>query len=323
MDMGFLIFVLNDFYLIISIMQLQSVLNLHETEAKVAELRNKFRGQTVMLGVDDMDIFKGISLKLLAMEQLLMQHTENTGEVVLVQIANPLRGRGRDVQEIQSETYATVRRINNAFGRPVYDPVVLIDAPLQFYKRIAFYETELLSQYLCTIHNKEYGFGAHDFPISGVFEVEPKSCPGFIYRCSISLGFIHMPFSEFRALIESVASEYHGDTYHLISKNCNHFTEDMVHRLTGKHIPRWVNRLARLGYFCSCLLPESLQVTTVKQLPEYHEIEEETESLSTASPGDSIEMDDTDPEKQLLSPKEGPLDISFIKEAQTYDCRGA
>ncbi|EOY25144.1 Trehalose phosphatase/synthase 5 isoform 1 [Theobroma cacao] len=123
----------------IHIGQLQSVLNLPETEAKVAELRNQFRGQTVLLGVDDMDIFKGISLKLLAMEQLLMQHPENTGEVVLVQIANPARGRGRDVQEVQSETYATVKRINDTFGRPGYDPVVLIDSNLQFYERIAYY----------------------------------------------------------------------------------------------------------------------------------------------------------------------------------------
>lgn len=170
------------------------------------------------------------------------------------------------------------------------------------------------------VHGKEYGFGAHDFPISGVFEVEPKSCPGFIYRCSILLGCINMSFSEFRALIESVASEYHGDTYHLISKNCNHFTEDMVHRLTGKHIPGWVNRLARIGSLCSCLLPESLQVTTVKQLPEYHEMDG-TETLSTASPGGSTEIDDTDPEKQLLSPKDGNSDISFIKEAQMCECK--
>ncbi|MFQ6660702.1 hypothetical protein Gotur_029118 [Gossypium turneri] len=171
------------------------------------------------------------------------------------------------------------------------------------------------------VHGKEYGFGAHDFPISGVFEVEPKSCPGFIYRCSILLGCINMPFSEFRALIESVASEYHGDTYHLISKNCNHFTEDIVHRLTGKHIPGWVNRLARIGSLCSCLLPESLQVTTVKQLPEYHEMEDGAETLSTASPGGSTEIDDTDPEKQLLSPKDGNSDISFIKEAQMCECK--
>ncbi|KAJ6426957.1 hypothetical protein OIU84_022538 [Salix udensis] len=123
----------------IHIGQLQSVLNLPETESKVAELHDQFRGQTVMLGVDDMDIFKGISLKLLAMEQLLTQHPNKRGEVVLVQIANPARGRGRDVQEVQSETKAVVRRINETFGSPGYTPVVLIDRPLQFYERIAYY----------------------------------------------------------------------------------------------------------------------------------------------------------------------------------------
>lgn len=93
----------------------------------------------------------------------------------------------------------------------------------------------------------EYGFGAHDFPSSGVFEVEPKTCPGFTYRCSVPLGRIKMPPNEFRTFLENMASEYHGDTYHLISKNCNHFSDDLCWRLTGKHIPGWVNRLAGLG----------------------------------------------------------------------------
>ncbi|KAF9619528.1 hypothetical protein IFM89_007276 [Coptis chinensis] len=119
--------------------QLKSVMNLPETESRVAELRDQFSGCTVLLGVDDMDIFKGISLKLLAMEQLLIQHPDWRGKVVLVQIANPARGRGRDVQEVQSETYSTVKRINQTFGRPGYEPVVLIDTPLQFYERIAYY----------------------------------------------------------------------------------------------------------------------------------------------------------------------------------------
>ncbi|KAE8729720.1 hypothetical protein F3Y22_tig00003403pilonHSYRG00063 [Hibiscus syriacus] len=131
-----------------------------------------------------------------------------------------------------------------------------------------------------------------------------------------------------------------------------------VHRLTAKHIPGWVNRLARIGYLCSCLLPESLQVTKVRQLPEFHEIgmlpvfsavyerlnlpfthsdirdflllllaglvpEEEIETVSIAWPRDSTEINDTDPEKQLLSPKEGPSDISFIKEALTCDRKEA
>ncbi|XP_062149526.1 deSI-like protein At4g17486 isoform X2 [Alnus glutinosa] len=164
------------------------------------------------------------------------------------------------------------------------------------------------------VHGKEYGFGAHDFPASGVFEVEPRSCPGFVYRCSISLGRITMRPSEFRTFIENAASEYHGDTYHLISKNCNHFTDDISWRLTGKHVPGWVNRLARVGSLCSCLLPESLQVSTVKQLPEYHDCSEDgTESLSTATARDSTEIDD-DHEKSLLSPLAVSGDVAFVKE---------
>lgn len=121
--------------------QLQSVLSLPETEAKVSELIKQFhdQGKVMLLGVDDMDIFKGISLKLLAMEQLLIQHPEWQEKVVLVQIANPARGRGKDVKEVQAETYSTVARINQTFGKPGYDPVVLIDEPLKFYERIAYY----------------------------------------------------------------------------------------------------------------------------------------------------------------------------------------
>ncbi|PON81865.1 DeSI-like protein [Trema orientale] len=167
------------------------------------------------------------------------------------------------------------------------------------------------------VHGKEYGFGAHDFPASGVFEVEPRSCPGFIYRSTISLGRTKLPPSEFWTFIESVASEYHGDTYHLISKNCNHFTDDMSWRLTGRRIPGWVNRLARLGALCSCLLPESLQVSTVKQLPEYREVSEDDGSESPSStPRESIEIDD-DQEKRLLSPPAGSGDaghVTFVKE---------
>lgn len=121
--------------------QLQHVLSLPETETKVAELIKQFcdQGRIMILGVDDMDIFKGISLKLLAMEQLLMQNPEWQGKVVLVQIANPARGRGKDVKEVQAETHSTVKRINKTFGKPGYEPVVLISEPLKFYERIAYY----------------------------------------------------------------------------------------------------------------------------------------------------------------------------------------
>nr|KJB25514.1 hypothetical protein B456_004G195500 [Gossypium raimondii] len=119
------------------------------------------------------------------------------------------------------------------------------------------------------VHGLEYGFGAHEYPTSGVFEVEPRSCPGFIFRRSILLGSTNLSRSEFRSLMEQLSQKYHGDTYHLIAKNCNHFTNEVCMQLTGKPIPGWVNRLAQLGSFCNCLLPESIQVTAVRHLPDH------------------------------------------------------
>lgn len=80
-----------------------------------------------------------------------------------------------------------------------------------------------------------------------MFEVEPKSCPGFIFRRSVLLGSTDMSHSEFRSFMENLSGKFHGDTYHLIAKNCNHFTNEVCLRLTGKAIPGWVNRLAKLG----------------------------------------------------------------------------
>jgi hypothetical protein len=95
----------------------------------------------------------------------------------------------------------------------------------------------------------EYGFGAHEFPTSGVFEVEPKSCPGFVYRRSVWMGTTDMSRAEFRSFIENLAGKYNGNTYHLISKNCNHFTDDVCKNLARKSIPGWVNRLAKVGWY--------------------------------------------------------------------------
>lgn len=119
--------------------QIESVLRLADKEWRVGELRQQFEGKTVLLGVDDMDIFKGVNLKLLAMEQLLKQHPKWQGRAVLVQIANPARGRGRDLEEIQDEISASCERINKTFGRPGYEPIVFIDRPISLCERTAYY----------------------------------------------------------------------------------------------------------------------------------------------------------------------------------------
>nr|GFB39952.1 alpha,alpha-trehalose-phosphate synthase [UDP-forming] 6-like [Tanacetum cinerariifolium] len=37
------------------------------------------------------------------------------------------------------KTYSTVKRINETFAKPGYQPIILIDKPLTFYERVAYY----------------------------------------------------------------------------------------------------------------------------------------------------------------------------------------
>ncbi|KAL2321541.1 hypothetical protein Fmac_025920 [Flemingia macrophylla] len=163
------------------------------------------------------------------------------------------------------------------------------------------------------VYGMEYGFGAHEFSTSGVFEVEPRNCPGFIFRRSVLLGSTDMSYSEFTSFMERLSTKYHGDTYHLIAKNCNHFTDEVCQELTGNPIPSWVNRLARVGSFCNCLLPESLQVAAVTHLPERltHSDDEgsETDGLS-----ETDESEDEHSDHHLLTTPSGSGEVTIIKE---------
>ncbi|VAH21200.1 unnamed protein product [Triticum turgidum subsp. durum] len=119
--------------------QLQSVLRLPEMQQKVAELRQQFEGKTVLLGVDDTDIFKGINLKLLAFEYMLKTHPKWWGRAVLVQIANPARGKGKDIESIRAEIQDSCERINREFGQSGYSPIVLIDRNVPSVEKLAYY----------------------------------------------------------------------------------------------------------------------------------------------------------------------------------------
>lgn len=55
------------------------------------ELCAQFEGKTVLMGIDDMDVFKGIELKLQAFEQVLIHHAEWRGRLVLVQVTSAAR----------------------------------------------------------------------------------------------------------------------------------------------------------------------------------------------------------------------------------------
>ncbi|XP_062193565.1 probable alpha,alpha-trehalose-phosphate synthase [UDP-forming] 9 [Phragmites australis] len=123
----------------VDMVQLRAALASPEAAAKAKEITEAYRGRKLMVGVDDVDLFKGISLKLQALEKLLETNADTRGKVVLVQINNPARSRGRDVDGVRDETDEIRRRINSRFGRTGYQPVHVIDGPVPMCEKAAYY----------------------------------------------------------------------------------------------------------------------------------------------------------------------------------------
>lgn len=67
----------------------------------------RFRGHPqVMLGVDRLDIIKGIPQKLLAFEKFLDENAEWRDKVLLVQIAVPTRTDVHDCMSLNQDDYS-------------------------------------------------------------------------------------------------------------------------------------------------------------------------------------------------------------------------
>jgi hypothetical protein len=109
------------------------------------------------------------------------------------------------------------------------------------------------------VHGVEYAYGAHEGAGSGIFEVSPRRCPGYAFREAVLVGSTELTRAEVRALMAELARDFPGDAYNLVSRNCNHFCDAACRRLVAgrARIPRWVNRLAKIGVAFTCVIPSS------------------------------------------------------------------
>ncbi|CAG8051459.1 unnamed protein product [Penicillium nalgiovense] len=93
-----------------------SHLNTEEVQRRILQLREKFRGKSILVGIDRLDYVKGIPQKLHAFESFLQNHPEWVGRAVLVQLAIPTRPDVEDYQCLRSAVNEQVGRINGRFG---------------------------------------------------------------------------------------------------------------------------------------------------------------------------------------------------------------
>jgi alpha,alpha-trehalose-phosphate synthase [UDP-forming] len=83
--------------------------------------------ESIAVGVDRLDYTKGIVERLLAIEELLVEHPWHKERLTMVQIAAPSRTRIPSYAELHRRVDEEVRRINHRFQTARWRPIVLIE----------------------------------------------------------------------------------------------------------------------------------------------------------------------------------------------------
>lgn len=94
--------------------------------------------------------------------------------------------------------------------------------------------------------DEEWSFGFCDQG-TGVFSCPPSKNPMYTYRERIILGETNCSILKVKQILRDLSREWPGDSYDLLSKNCNHFCNEFCERLDVAKPPAWVNRFANAG----------------------------------------------------------------------------
>ncbi|XP_057461661.1 alpha,alpha-trehalose-phosphate synthase [UDP-forming] 1 [Actinidia eriantha] len=114
-------------------------LDVPQVQEHIRELKERFAGRKVMLGVDRLDMIKGIPQKILAFEKFLEENPTWHEKVVLLQIAVPTRTDVPEYQKLTSQVHEIVGRINGRFGTLTAVPIHHLDRSLDFHALCALY----------------------------------------------------------------------------------------------------------------------------------------------------------------------------------------
>eukprot|EP00230_Micromonas_polaris_P003365 CAMPEP_0119211584 /NCGR_PEP_ID=MMETSP1327-20130426/3042_1 /TAXON_ID=38833 /ORGANISM="Micromonas pusilla, Strain RCC2306" /LENGTH=185 /DNA_ID=CAMNT_0007208721 /DNA_START=88 /DNA_END=642 /DNA_ORIENTATION=- len=93
------------------------------------------------------------------------------------------------------------------------------------------------------VNGYEWSFGYCDQG-TGVYPCPPKGNTGYTYRESVALGVTSLAPARVQGMMHVLQTQWPGHQYELLSRNCNHFCQELCLRLGVEAPPHWVNRFA-------------------------------------------------------------------------------
>ena len=83
------------------------------------------------------------------------------------------------------------------------------------------------------VGGREYTFAAG----SGIFSHDPKDAPGAVFRESVDYGAFDGGSTQLDDIISELRPEFQGDSYNVMMKNCNSFSDAFLQRIAHRSIP--------------------------------------------------------------------------------------
>ena len=110
-----------------------------DTQRAFEQLRRRFHGRRILLGVDRLDYTKGIPQRLRAYRRLLERAPHLRGQITLVQVAVPSRERIPEYDRLRQVVNSLVGELNGEFGTPDWTPVVYMRRGISRSELVALY----------------------------------------------------------------------------------------------------------------------------------------------------------------------------------------